>query len=343
MTISKSHNRIRAALACLVLALIISGCGFNPDNKVYDTKANPDNFPKDALVLLDGIDDGSLSSYDGITTVFGELYVNHSDLLDNRRWQDVVTKLGLKFRLKADSLVKQGAEFYSHAAGLYQLASFARPNDEIAKEKNDLFSLWKESENDISLSTYKEIKGKNNLAYQISRARNFVFGDSLHRAFADKYLIENVLKPVVVANADELVKMPPSYRAFVSSQGLGEPGLFKPVKSFENPSVDLVAYDIVALDDSTWRAELYFLPKEEIKRDYRLTIRAEVKAADGTLEVSDFPYDSQLLPKPAIEPEGRIFAVTKVMQPGAELTAISIGIDQTDDLFRLPKATGSGK
>ncbi|MCK4632869.1 MAG: hypothetical protein KAT79_06325, partial [candidate division Zixibacteria bacterium] len=109
----------KAILIGLLLALV-AACGSNGSGDTsYNTKTNPRNFPQLAIDLLDNIESGKLADYDAIVGAFGELYIDHSDLLDNTAWQSVVNQLGHHFRQRADSLAGEGVGHYSTAAGMY--------------------------------------------------------------------------------------------------------------------------------------------------------------------------------------------------------------------------------
>jgi len=114
----------------LLIISFIAGCGYNPDEPVYDISNNPEEFPEGALNLLISIDDGRLIGLDAITNNFGELYANNPELLDKISWKEVVSRLGSKFRYIADTLAGQGMAGYSLAGDYYQLSSYANPSDQ---------------------------------------------------------------------------------------------------------------------------------------------------------------------------------------------------------------------
>lgn len=68
-----------------ISVLILSGCGYDPKDPVYDTVANPDSYPPAALSLLGDIESGELVSIDSISSRFADLYSSESDLLDNSK------------------------------------------------------------------------------------------------------------------------------------------------------------------------------------------------------------------------------------------------------------------
>ena len=84
----------------VLLLLLAAGCGFNPEKPVYDTAKNPAGYPQQALDLLNNIEDGSLATYEQITDGFASLYTEHSELLDNEGWREVIDRLGEKLRYR---------------------------------------------------------------------------------------------------------------------------------------------------------------------------------------------------------------------------------------------------
>ena len=113
----------------LVLALLVAGCGYNPEDPVYDTAGNPQGFPDLALRMVEDVEAGRLTTYEVITDRFADLYTQHSELLDNDAWKEVIDRLGLKFRYRADLAMQKGMVGYSEAAAGYMLASFALPEE----------------------------------------------------------------------------------------------------------------------------------------------------------------------------------------------------------------------
>jgi len=181
---------MKRLVSSFAVALIILGCGQNPDKKAYDTLANPDGFPKLALQLVDSIENGQLRSYDAITSSFGELYSTQPDLLDNSQWEKVVSLLGVKFRLHGDSLAARGVSSYAAAAQMYTLASFARPQDDRVSARRVLFDVWTKALADSIISpSYVIDPQKISLNEQLNTLKYFMLGDSLQQRFGREYLL----------------------------------------------------------------------------------------------------------------------------------------------------------
>jgi len=283
----------------IVLALLtlpLTGCGYNPDKPVYDTKANPDNFPQASLTLLDNVESGLLNDYSTISEAFGELYMNNPNLLDNDKWQNVINTLGIKFRFKAEQMVEKGVEYYTRARGFYTLASFARPNDEQLKKLSRLFSVWQENVEDTSLSIYKEVKLKQNLIYQLKRVKRYVFGDSLQKVFARNYLIEQVISPLLKDNPGEKENLSVADQAFLSTMELGKlSDEMKPLVKFNEPNCDLIAYELFKNGQDSYKIVLYFIPEEKINEELNISFRIDTHYTDMPVDheqrTGEHPFD----------------------------------------------------
>ena len=78
--------------------------------------------------MLESIESGDMPNYDDITNSFGELYTSFPELLDNLRWQQLIERLGVKFRFRADQLVDSGLVWYREASKLYTSGGFCPPD-----------------------------------------------------------------------------------------------------------------------------------------------------------------------------------------------------------------------
>ena len=260
-----------------LLAGLITACGSDStEGTIYDTSKNPHSFPQLAVDLLDNIESGKLGDYDAIVGAFGQLYMDQSDLLDNSDWQSVVNQLGHRFRRYADSLADGGVEYYAQAAGMYTLASFARPKDEEIKHLARLFGVWQEGVGDTSLAVYRDIKGRSNLSYQVDRARRYLFGNDLQREFAEKFLVEQSLRRLAMTDPSEAQHLSTSQRAFLASLGLIDYPVDNPIVKFTKPDCGLIAYELLPIVENSFRVEdsfrveVYYIPTEPIARDYTI-------------------------------------------------------------------------
>ncbi|MCK4460171.1 MAG: hypothetical protein KAW46_00110, partial [candidate division Zixibacteria bacterium] len=62
---------------CMIGLCLLIGCGAEEEAAVYDTAANPHDFPTPACDMLDAIEVGRLATYDLITEAFGRLYLEN--------------------------------------------------------------------------------------------------------------------------------------------------------------------------------------------------------------------------------------------------------------------------
>lgn len=252
------------ATVCL---LILAGCGYDPQQPVYDTTANPDRFAPAACELIDQIESGRLAEYEAIAAGFGQLYSRLPSMLDNAAWQLVVSRLGLKFRHQADSLVLLGSGSFTQAAGLYALASFARPDDAGIARTMDFFNPWRESPGLPPGMTLKNAPAR--LIPPL--LRRFLLADSLHLEFARKHLM-----PPIEArglNCEQIPEISTVDKAFLSY--LGWPGcqVDSVMASFDHPVIELLAVAFTLTGENQYLAEMYFRPRGRIPDDLLVTLR----------------------------------------------------------------------
>lgn len=250
-----------------VCLLILAGCGYDPEQPVYDTAANPDRFAPAACELIDQIESGRLAEYEAIAAGFGQLYSRLPSLLDNFAWQLVVSRLGLKFRHQADSLVLLGSGRFTQAAGLYALASFARPDDAGIARTKDLFNPWRESPGLPPGLTLKNAPAR--LIPPL--LRRFLLADSLHLEFARKYLMQPIEARGL--NCEQIPEISRVDRTFLSY--LGWPGCKADsvIAGFGQPSIELLAIAFAPTGANQYRAEMYFRPRGPIPDDLLVTLR----------------------------------------------------------------------
>lgn len=265
----------------LTLAFFIIHCGgYDPNKPVYNTAANPDNFPPSAISLLDNIENGSLVGFDTIIGTFAELYTQHGELLDNKAWSEIIKNLGLRFQVFADTLLKQGIDKYYRAAEWYGLAGFARPDDVNIKNKNAVLGVWKKEVDDTTLAADFNIPGKQHtFSEQLDLLRHFLYNDSLYREFGRQYLFMALLgeysdsTPIPSAVMDSL-SLPD--KAFLTYLGLNKKPLEKKFINFTEPEIDLVTAQIRPLGNDWFRIELYLMPKEPVAVDFTVALRGNI-------------------------------------------------------------------
>lgn len=279
--------RCERSIACLgiiiILLVVLAGCGYKPEKPVYDTKANPEDFPQTACALLERIESRRLTDFESITNAFARLYGENPSLLDNDDWHKVISRLGAKFQYFGDQEAEKGIEHYRRAGGYYDLAAFARPDDLSALKQSRLFSAWQQGIVDSIVETTgldALLSNPASLGDRIDFVKRFIFGDSLHREFARQYLVHQLLgRPGQdKAAADSVInRLTTVDRVFLSSLGLADMPFDDPVAQFVDPAVDLIAYQLVRLGEHDYRAELYFVPRKRITTDYTVALRIDTR------------------------------------------------------------------
>lgn len=264
----------RAAALLFVAALTLAlGCASDKDAPVYDTAANPLGLPAQACDLLEAIEAGRLVHYDVITEAFGRLYLENQELLENEHWKAIVTRLGDKFHSRADELIKSGVRSYSQAAGFYMLASFSAPDDTELAKTATLFTAWKEMMEKID-SDYIPSPTSVELADRLDFLRCFVFGDSLEQAFAQQFLIHQMLDsmmslpvgidPASLSRPDAALL---TYLGIIDGKAAGVwPSTAHLI------SAPFWARRLVAVGPERVRVELYFTTSEPISADFRIAL-----------------------------------------------------------------------
>jgi hypothetical protein len=286
---------MKTAVCSIVIALIVLGCGQNPEKKAYDTIANPDGFPQLALHLIDSIESGQLNSYEAITSSFGELYSTQPNLLDNSQWEKVVSLLGVKFRIRGDSLAARGISNYQEAAQMYTLASFARPQDDRVSSRKLRFDLWTKAIHDSIVSkNYCTDPLKVSLNEQLNTLKFFMLGDSLQQEFGREYLLTQGLSIDSMEAALKSTSPHPlssADRCFLSVIGFrrnsGNPRLV----TFSEPQIDLIAAKITPQAGKWYAAELYFSSNETLKNDYLIALRVIQSDSSDATKVNYLTFD----------------------------------------------------
>lgn len=302
----------------LIVLICLSGCGFNADEPVYDTAANPEGFPPLAVSMLEQIESGQLQGFDAIAGGFGELYTENTELLDSEPWRAVIDRLGLKFGRTADSLRGEGIATYRRAAEYYQLASFARPQDKELYQRALTFETWRLGFDNSALDLTALVDGTEpQLAKYLAVCRYFALGDDARREF----FVDNLRKPLrdrlKKANQltpENLAALEPPDRCLASYLGLTKEPVNFHLASFQNPAVDLIACRVTQVDTASYIAEVYFVPQESVSGEFTVAVRMSQSDSLSTALDPGFNY-SQLQLKPD-EPSsewkpGRILAAAR--------------------------------
>ncbi len=258
----------------LILLLIgLLGCGQVEDDRVYDTDANPDQFPQMAIRLLENVEADRLIGAAAITDAFGELFTEHSDLLDREDWKAVIDRLGLRFGHMADSLKSLGFGSYGLAAEYYQLGAFARPQDTALSGRAKLFACWPPAIDNkfVDLASLTGDAPPTTEAW-LNITRYFALGDSFQRQFYRSELQSSVKDGFDPSASGQL---PTADRALLIATGLLEDGGLETLASFTGAPIDLVACQIRQFDSSTYRAELFLRPTGEIESELQARVHLE--------------------------------------------------------------------
>ncbi len=296
---------LRTAIVCL--AVFVAGCSQDSDRPVYDTAKNLDGFPRAALALIDDIESQRLSDYESIALRFETLYGEHMELLDNRAWAGVILRLGDKFRVWADSLAGLGPETYYRAGGLYALASFARPDERETRDLKDLFETWREAvEAGPPASLFHEPTARPSMKDQIELAKAFVLSDSLHRAFATRYVLGRLFRAGDTnwVRPEFLQQLRAADQAFLDYAGVADFAFETPLARFDSGRIELIDCLMTPVEGSRYRVEAYFIPRDSISKDIGVVFR--IQSPDATPYTVSYdgrewiPYDFSLL-RPSTE------------------------------------------
>ena len=329
--------------------LLSAGCGYNPDKPVYDTAKNPYKFPQDALDLINDIEAGKLMTYESVADRFEALYGKDMSLLDNHEWAEVVSKLGSKFRVWADSLANEGLSKYYQAAGLYALASFARPEDRRTMDDKELFETWRDAVDSGSpAALFLDPETVPTLEERIEIAKEFLLSDSLHRAFAIKY----VIGPMFVSEGTDwlrpqaLQQLRAADQAFLDYAGLAQFSFESPLVRFDSGKIDLIDCIMTPVDSFHYRVEAYFIPRDSITQDIGVVFRIQAPASTPyTVEYDGrdwSPYDfSTLTPSTTWKVDSVAPAVETLYYSGAAQPTL-IGLVVLDQNNPRPLPVDSG-
>jgi len=331
--VTRSITGTVAAILCVAVIAIPFGCGYDKDTPVYDTTTNPHGLPAQACELLDAIEAGQLVSYDVITESFGRLYLENQELLENEHWKEIITRLGSKFHQRADELAKQGVPFFSQAAGFYILAAFSAPDDTQLARKAALFTTWKEVTERVDAG-YTCSPLSKHLADRLDFVRHFLFGDSLQRAFAEQFLVHQLLDSLVALDDnDEPARLSDPDRALLAWLEVSDNDVSDLIGRFTEPSVNLIAYRVVAVAPSRSRIELYTTAESAIADQYRVQISFEKQVPDdqGQLEMEEVVKEFDFAPAIGPWKPGGVIVATTVLAHAAKLSGAQAVLVASDD------------
>jgi len=310
-------------LAVAAFAILIVGCSQKQDQAVYDTDRNPDNFPPQAVEILRNIENGTLTGGEAITEAFGDLFTQHSELLDREEWKAVVERLGVWFEKTADSLVGQGMASFGVAAEYYQLGSFARPDDTALGHDAALFACWPAARDALPEKVQALQNGRYGLDEVLSITRYFMLADTVREQFFETYLSGEIRK--TMAESDLLGTNPSSQlgsadRALLAYAGLTEESELAKLTTFAPPAIDLIGARVARLDSTEYRLELYFLPREVVRRELKIYLHLE-STDRGATPLEIIPREPTTTWAP-----GRIVALSRTIHYPARLEKVAVGL-----------------
>lgn len=286
---------MRIILCLSIIGLLLFGCGYNPDQKAYDTAKNPNGFPPKALALVDGLELGQLVTFDTIVASFADLYTNQPELLDNPQWRTVIGRLGAKFKFKAEQLAAQGVSRFADASKYYTLAAFARPDDDRLQNHKLLFDTWERAVQDSVVSARFDPDDKSlSLSDQLAVLKYFVLSDSLHQQFGKEYLLPQLID---VRTASALLKgdlpsgLSVSDVCFLLTLGFKGRVPSATIASFAEPKIDLVSMRISRQSGQWYAAEFYFVPREKLTSDFHIAFRLTAPDSTKSEGTRQIPYD----------------------------------------------------
>ncbi len=334
----------------LIVFILLSGCGFNADEPVYDTANNPDGFPQMAIAMLEQIDSNQLRGFDAIAGGFGDLYTEHTDLLDSEPWRAVIDRLGSKFSHIADSLRKEGITSFRNAAEYYQLASFARPQDKQLYQRSTTFDTWRKAFDNEAVDLASVVDGTDpQLVKYLAVGRYFVFGGEDHREFFDSNLritFQDRLDKAKQLTPEALAELDACDRCLASYLGWTKEPVDHRLASFMNPSIDVAACRVTQIDSSHFVAEVYIVPREPVSGELTVAIRLSIFDSLSTAADPGLNY-SQLQLKPE-EPSsewklGNILVASRQFEYEAAPASLQVGvIDRSEGRAKYLEMTDDG-
>ena len=323
--------------ALLGLVALVGGCS-RKSGEIYDTTANPQNFPEAAVALVDSIQTGTLMGGPAITDAFGRLYTDHSELLDQAAWSEVVTRMGDRFKEIGDSLVTVGIPDYTMAADYYQLASFALPYDPDIQQKSTHFQTWVNASGSPRVDVGPLVDGSTDIHEVLKAMRPFALISTQSYKFLRAYLTEPLKKRLEAAGQLEpsvIESLVPVDQALAAFCGLTTKPPSTVVARFIGPTIDVVACRVMRTGDSAYAAEAYFIPQMDEPR--RLSFGLTLLTADSSL----IPVEL-FAPVPRNEwKKGELAAVGREFHFAPKLVGIGLGlVDATEEPSRLVDVEG---
>ena len=329
-------------LVISITALLTLGCSQNDPNQIYDTAANPLNFHSSAIELIQALDQDKLVGLDNITEAFGNLYTEHSELLDQPEWKNIVSRLGTRFGSQGDRYHAAGMGSYTLAAEYYQLGSFARPDDADLRRKAEYFSFWINAARTAPAALEAVIAGQAPTFEGLTGLlRSFLLTDTTGRRFYSEELrigLTGSLATSSLLAADSLQNRAAADLALLNLAGLtGSDQRPEPLWTVGPPAIDVLAARLSQTDSITYLVEMYFVPREPIDSLMKVMVR---------LEGGSTPRDPlEFLPSPPTFnwPVDSIAVVAGVFRYAEPITGADIAVAEIrqDDQIRFLMPRGA--
>lgn len=327
----------RYCVLMALVALLALGCSSEKEAKVYDTKTNPQDFPPDAVKLLDDVESEKLVTLDEISEAFADLYTNNSSLLDNAAWRGVIDRLGVRLGVKANNLAAEGPTGYKRAADYYALASFARPDDSALAQMQRLFRPMMQLADQLPDPSFWAAYPPEG---RVAIMKRFYVEGIDGRQFADRYLKDYLFKD----NDPALDRLNLLDRAFLAAAGVRELQSDTALIRFEEPRLDLTAMNISPLDTNISLAEFYFKVYERPDADFTIAFRLfsadSSDTSGGSNRVTAFDFDPE--PITTDWSAGTVVLACRTIPFSGRVDGVTFGLmDRQAQPLRYVKAEGS--
>jgi hypothetical protein len=331
---------MRRVFVC-VIALLVSACGYNPEEPLYDTQANPSGFPQQALRMISLVETDSLRTVERANIEFGELYVKHPALLDDSDWRTIISRMGSRFTLRAEQELKNGLPGFESAANYYTLAAFARPEDKAAQRMARLLEPWLRAKLSGHISSDLESPPRNSqqLHQQLESFRFFVFGDSLSQMFAREMLQPEVVK--LINRSRDLVRtmqdnLSLADRCLLASMGvIATPPNTQAV--FADPDIALLTHRLTRVGDGGLRLELYLLPRTAVAEDFTVAVNARLPTDPEAANPTERPgasFDFRPSPSTSSWAKGELVALGQMLPVTGIADSLWVGLYYDSDQGR---------
>ena len=318
------HFRLSLLLSAILVVTLLSACGYNPEDPVYNTAKNSKDFPTMAVSLLDDMEEGQIAGLDSVSNSFAELYIAHPELLDNNDWQEIISRLGSRFLFLAERLRDSqdfGINDYTQIADYYTLAAFAHPGDTGLYRLAEAFACWRTAveahprlDNPVGRSTMT-------LSDKISVVRLLAYADDACREYLHDYLLTPLFgtSPDVVG-ADLVDQL------LLQSAGLPVEVTYDALATFAGPRIDLVSIEVVPLDSGKQDLQVFFVPHDSVVADYNIAFWIHTGKSGDEIGESRIPFDFEPSVASSHWKPGQAAAAHQIVEYQGTISDVSIGL-----------------